>query len=87
MNNIIRIKDNNGQLHSWVITDRIVNKYNPDIVTYEVELLRDRRITTQVFENDCYVGNNGRTYYRRAINVVDSGNFAKASFIYIRLAS
>jgi hypothetical protein len=83
---IVRIKDKSGMLQDWVIVDRIVNKYNPSIITYEVELARNRAITTQIYANKVY-NNNNRSYYQNSVSTGDGCNYAKAAFIGFNLPS
>ena len=86
MNNIIRIKDSKEQLHSWVIVDTIVCKYNPAVTVHEVELQSDRRVFTYIYVKKCYTGNNGKTYYRGTLNTGNDIPFAKAPFMYIKVS-
>ena len=84
-NQIVRIKDQNDNLQSWIVVDRIVNKYNPAIVTYEVEMVGNRGVTTQIYIDRCYKGSNGRIYCRDNVSTGNGDNYAKASFISFTL--
>jgi hypothetical protein len=87
MNQIIRIKDLKDQLQSWVVVDKIENKYNATILTYQVELVGNRSVTTQIYVDGCYTGNNGRTYYRNVVSTGNKDRYVKAEFIHIKLES
>lgn len=87
MNEIIRIKDLKEQLQSWVVVDKIVNKYNPSIITYQVELVGNRGVTTQVYANECYRGSNDRLYYRKKVSTGNKDRYVKAPFVYIKIES
>ena len=83
---VVRIKDKTGMLQDWVIVDRIVNKYNPAIVTYEVELANNRGITTQIYVSKTY-GTPFNTYYRESLSTGNGDNYGKAAFIGFSLSS
>ena len=87
MNQIIRIKDSQEQLHSWIIVDKIVNKYNPAIITYQVELAGNRGLTTQIYAVGCYRGSNDRLYYRKNVSTGNKDRYVKAPFVYIKIES
>lgn len=84
MNNILRIKDKDGTLRSWIISNKI-EKDGFNLL--EVELEKDRRVVTHVRESDTYVGNNGRLYHNRGTNLsVNDDKYGRATFVSLRLS-
>lgn len=84
---VVRIKDNSGALQDWVIVDKVINKYNPAIITYELELAKDRSIVTHIYRDRVYGSNKNKRYYDGSVSTGDGCNYAKAAFIGFHLGS
>lgn len=84
MNNILRIKDLDGTLRSWVVTN-VIEKDGFNLL--EVELERDRRVVTHVREDDTYLGSNGKLYCNRGTNLsTNDDKYGRATFVSLRLS-
>jgi hypothetical protein len=85
---IVRIRDLEGNLQDWAIVDRIVNKYNPEIITYEVELGTDRSLFTQIYESKMYPDYGASGFFYMGVLPTGSGdNYARATFMGFHLGS